>query len=149
MEGGCHCGALRYTVQVTLTDEGKIPVVECNCSICTQKGFLHLIVPSSRFEFQISPSDVLGTYTFGTHVAKHHFCKRCSLGPWYVPRSNPDGFSINARSLDKFRDIGLSHSNMKEFFALNPFDGQDFENSIQETPLAHLSQDSPGQDSQE
>src|ERR1700728_4361908 len=44
-EGGCHCGRVRFRVTADLSR-----VTECNCSICTKKGFLHLIVAPDDFE---------------------------------------------------------------------------------------------------
>ena len=73
LEGGCHCGAVRYRVTV----RGRNGV-ECNCSMCAKKGYLHLIVPEGDFEL-LQGADALTTYTFGTHTAKHHFCSRCGV----------------------------------------------------------------------
>ena len=69
LEGGCHCGRVRFRVTADLDG-----VTICNCSICTKKGIWHLIVPPERFEL-LSGQDALSTYTFNTGVAKHHFCK--------------------------------------------------------------------------
>ena len=74
-------------------------VTWCNCSICTKKGILHLIVPLDRFTL-LQGEAALTTYKFGTGVAKHTFCRHCGMHPFYVPRSHPDGFSINFRCLD-------------------------------------------------
>jgi len=76
-----------------------IEAVECNCSICGKSGFLHLIVPKSRFTL-IQGSESLSTYTFNTGVAKHMFCKTCGIKSFYVPRSHPDGYSVNVRCLE-------------------------------------------------
>ena len=92
--GGCHCGAVRFRVTGDLRT-----VTECNCSICTKKGFLHLIVPSQQFEL-LSGREVLATYTFNTGVAKHTFCRVCGMHPFYVPRSDPDKIDVNVRCLD-------------------------------------------------
>ena len=81
-------------------------VTDCNCSICTKKGILHLIVPPERFEL-ISGKDDLTTYQFNTRTAKHTFCKHCGIHPFYVPRSDPDKIDVNARCLD---DIDLASS---------------------------------------
>ena len=35
-----------------------------------------------------------------TGTAKHHFCSVCGIKSFYVPRSHPDGLSVNARCLD-------------------------------------------------
>jgi hypothetical protein len=82
-----------------VTAPAKIRVSECNCSICTKSGYLHLVVPVERFKL-LSGGDSLATYTFNTGTAKHLFCKVCGIKSFYVPRSHPDGISVNARCLD-------------------------------------------------
>ena len=62
-------------------------------------GFLHLIVPVTRFRLLSGAGDLV-EYTFGTGVAKHRFCRHCGVKPFYVPRSHPDGYSVNARCLE-------------------------------------------------
>jgi hypothetical protein len=93
--GGCHCGAVRFEV----TAPTYIDALECNCSMCAMTGFLHLIVPASRFRL-LAGSEALSEYQFNTGVARHLFCRRCGVKSYYVPRSNPDGFSVNVRCLD-------------------------------------------------
>ena len=93
--GGCHCGRVRFEVLAP----AKIQVSDCNCSICSKAGYLHLVVPAERFKL-VSGADVLSTYTWNTGTAKHHFCSVCGVKSFYVPRSHPDGFSVNARCLD-------------------------------------------------
>ena len=51
LEGSCHCGAIRFSVDL---DEEERDVFECNCAICTKTGLLHLIVPTDRFTLQRS-----------------------------------------------------------------------------------------------
>src|SRR5258706_11139327 len=93
--GGCHCGRVRFEVQAP----ARLKVSDCNCSICAKSGFLHLIVPKAQFKL-LSGSDALTTYQFNTGTAKHLFCASCGIKSFYVPRSHPDGFSVNARCLD-------------------------------------------------
>jgi hypothetical protein len=95
-QGGCHCGAVRF--EVLAPDE--IEATECTCSICRKSGYLHLIVPARRFRL-LSGEDKLTTYTFNTGTAKHRFCSICGVKSFYVPRSKPDGFSVNVRCLDE------------------------------------------------
>jgi hypothetical protein len=102
---------------------------ECNCSVCAKAGFLHLIVPASRFRL-LSGADSLTTYTFGAGTAKHLFCRTCGIKSFYVPRSNPDGFSVNVRCLDE----GTMRS-----LVIEPFDGRNWEASGH--TLAHLSRE--------
>jgi hypothetical protein len=110
MEGGCHCGRVRFRVIADLSR-----VTYCNCSICAKKGFLHLIVPQDQFEL-ISGKDDLTTYQFNTKVAKHTFCKHCGMHPFYVPRSDPDKIDVNVRCLD---GVDLDEISVKTFDGRN------------------------------
>jgi hypothetical protein len=93
--GGCHCGAVRFEVRAPR----RVTVQRCNCSICTKTAYQHLIVPGAGFTLTAG-ADRLATYTFNTGVAKHLFCRTCGVKSFYVPRSNPDGFSVNLRCID-------------------------------------------------
>ncbi|MBI2383984.1 MAG: GFA family protein [Gammaproteobacteria bacterium] len=93
--GGCHCGAVRFEVRAP----ARVTVQRCNCSICRMTDYLHLIVPAADFKL-LSGADMPTAYTFNTGVARHLFCNRCGIKSFYVPRSNPDGYSVNLRCLD-------------------------------------------------
>jgi hypothetical protein len=93
-EGGCHCGRVRFAVRGAPTT-----VLVCNCSICTKKAYLHWIVETADVEV-LAGAGELTTYTFGTKVARHHFCRVCGCAPFYVPRSDPDKLDVNVRCLD-------------------------------------------------
>ena len=100
--GGCHCGRVRFEVQAA----AELEVDDCNCSICSKTGFLHLIVPAARFRL-LSDEAVLTNYQFNTGTARHLFCSVCGVKSFYVPRSYPDGFSVNARCLDAGTVTGM------------------------------------------
>lgn len=114
--GGCHCGRVRFEV----TAPAAIEVAECNCSICVKTGYLHLIVPKSRFRLRADEESITA-YTFNTGVAKHFFCKVCGIKSFYVPRSDPDGISVNARCLDPGTVTRME---------VRPFDGRNWETAI-------------------
>jgi hypothetical protein len=101
--GGCHCGRVRFEVLAP----AHLQLEECNCSMCSRTGYLHLIVSSDRFRL-LSGQEALTTYTFNTGTAKHLFCSVCGIKSFYVPRSHPDGFSVNARCLDMNTVTGTS-----------------------------------------
>ncbi len=113
--GGCHCGAVRFEVDVGTDRE----VSRCNCSICDMTGFLHLIVTNAQFRLT-SGRDKLSRYQFNTGVAEHLFCSVCGVKSFYVPRSHPDGYSVNVRCLDgnPFAEV-----------VPREFDGQNWETS--------------------
>jgi hypothetical protein len=119
--GGCHCGRVRFEV----TAPADLTVADCNCSICAKFGFLHLIVARADFKL-LAGADVLTTYTFNTGAAQHLFCSVCGVKSFYVPRSHPDGYSVNARCLD---------AGSVKSLVVEPFDGQDWETSIQQGTL--------------
>ena len=94
--GGCHCGAVRFEVLAP----GEIEAKECNCSICRMTSYLHLIVEKERFRLLVG-QDKITTYSFNTGTAQHRFCSVCGIKSFYVPRSHPEGFSVNVRCLDE------------------------------------------------
>ena len=117
-KGGCHCGAV--TFEVLSADE--IEARECNCSICSKSGYLHLHVGKDRFRL-LTGEDQLTTYSFNTGTAQHHFCSVCGIKSFYVPRSKPDGFSVNVRCLEP---------GAVRVTRILPFDGQHWEDAIDE-----------------
>jgi hypothetical protein len=84
----------------------EIEVFDCNCTICTKTGYLHLIVPAARFRL-LDESAPLTCYQFNTKTAQHLFCSVCGIKSFYVPRSHPDGYSVNARCLDPGTVTGM------------------------------------------
>jgi hypothetical protein len=111
--GGCHCGRVRFEVSAPQ----RLEVGDCNCSICSMSGYLHLIVPAVSFKL-LKGEDSLSTYTFNTGSAQHRFCSVCGVKSFYIPRSHPEGFSVNARCLDGVDLADLS---------VTPFEGRDWE----------------------
>jgi hypothetical protein len=123
--GGCHCGAVRFEAALPAQVEAQA----CNCSMCEKVGFIHLIVPESRFRLS-SGEDALTSYRFNSGVAEHLFCSVCGVKGFYRPRSNPDGWSVNARCLDGWDGLDIR---------IEPFDGRNWEANA--SGLAHLSQE--------
>jgi len=115
--GGCHCGRVRFEVIAPK----RLKVSECNCSICGKAGYLHLVVPADRFKL-LSGNDTLRTYSFNTHTAKHLFCSVCGIKSFYVPRSHPDGISVNARCIDSetIEELTVTSLNGREWEAQYP-----------------------------
>ncbi|MFT5132283.1 MAG: hypothetical protein ACI9SC_000748 [Gammaproteobacteria bacterium] len=123
-EGSCHCGAIRFEVEA----QEDLEVEDCNCSICSKAGYLHLILPMSKFTL-LKGEESLLTYAFNSGIAKHTFCKVCGIKAFYTPRSNPDGIDINVRCLDT----------KPKSIAVTRFDGEHWEANAQK--LAHKSVD--------
>jgi hypothetical protein len=47
-EGGCHCGAVRYTINLDL-DKGTL---RCNCSLCSKSRAWFAFAPADRFRLE-------------------------------------------------------------------------------------------------
>ncbi len=113
LHGGCHCGAIQFEALVDITQ----PLLQCNCSICSMTGFIHLFVPHQDFQLQ-QGLDQLTSYQFNTAQANHLFCSVCGVKSFYQPRSHPKSWSINAHCLKNF-DFNMA--------VIKTFDGQNWE----------------------
>jgi hypothetical protein len=122
--GGCHCGAVRFSAEVAT----EVELLDCNCSICSKTGFLHLIVPHEDF-ILISGADKLVSYRFGSGMAEHLFCGKCGIKSFYQPRSHPEAWSVNFRCLDAGHGLSVK---------TRAFDGHNWETARQ-----HLDDPSP------
>ena len=118
--GGCHCGAVRFEVDAPELLEAS----DCSCSMCRRCGHLHLILPATAFRL-LQGADALTEYTFNTGTARHLFCAKCGVKSFYVPRSHPDGYSVNVRCLD-----GVDLARVR----VRPFDGKNWEASVGQLP---------------
>ena len=114
--GGCHCGRVRFEVDAP----AHMEVTDCNCSICRKSGFLHLFVERDKFRL-LQGEDSLTTYTFNTGLAKHLFCRHCGVKSYYIPRSHPDGVSVNVRCLDADTVAAVN---------VTAFDGRNWEQNV-------------------
>lgn len=120
-QGGCHCGRVRFEVDAP----SDIAADECNCSICKKSGYLHVLVAADAFRLLKGEQD-LATYRFNTGIAKHYFCRHCGIKSFYVPRSHPDGISVNANCLDDDRISSIT---------ITPFDGRHWEKNVKDLSL--------------
>ena len=95
--GSCHCGKISYTVQ----EDAPTEALECNCSICRRKGYLHHFTTPDKFTFHGSREDIQ-VYTFKSHSIRHQFCKTCGAAP-FAEGTGPGGQAMvetNLRCVD-------------------------------------------------
>ncbi len=98
-KGGCHCGAVRYTIELPEIDK----LFECNCSICSATGWKLVFAPKTTFRL-LSGKDHLSDYQFGKKAIHHRFCRVCGVrsfaeGPGH---DGADWVTINTRCLSDF-----------------------------------------------
>ncbi len=119
--GGCHCGAVRFEA---LSDP-RPEMLDCNCSICSASGYLHLFIPHERFTL-LSGSDHLTSYRFGSGQAEHLFCRTCGIKSFYQPKSHPSDWSVHLNCLD---DASLIDP------VITKFDGRNWDKAIKDKNL--------------
>lgn len=124
--GGCHCKRVRWQVEAL----PSVLVWDCSCSDCSMRGNTHFVVPSIKFKLIGDSEKFLTTYTFGTHTAKHTFCKVCGITSFYIPRSNPDGVAVTVKCVDPgtITDVEIRH-----------FDGKNWERSYDQSSISSFS----------
>ncbi|HEX4461636.1 MAG TPA: GFA family protein [Polyangia bacterium] len=96
--GGCHCGAVRFEVDLDLT----APVGRCNCSICQKRSATGAIVKPAAFRVLAGGDDV-GFYAMRAGGAGYSFCKRCGIqvfGSGDIPELGGAFVSVNVNCLD-------------------------------------------------
>lgn len=108
-KGSCHCGAVRYTVELDTDAEA----VECNCSMCGRAGALLLFTSMDNFKLE-SGQENLTSYKFNRQHIDHVFCKTCGIKS-FATGAGRDGkpiAAINVRCLD---DVDVFTQRRKQF----------------------------------
>ena len=110
----CHCGAVE--LRVALAD-GLNTAGRCDCSFCRRRGAVAVTVPLGGLDI-VKGAENLTLYSWGTHTAKHYFCKTCGIYTHHQRRLNPNEYGVNMGGLGRvtpqdFKDIptwdGVNH----------------------------------------
>jgi Uncharacterized conserved protein len=102
--GSCHCGAVRYSVEVDLANP-----ITCNCSYCTRRGSVLAFTPAENLTLEAG-EDRLTEYRFNTKTIEHLFCATCGMES-FARGTTPDGrkmAAVNVRCLEGVDLDGLS-----------------------------------------
>ena len=113
IEGGCHCGRVRFRVRGDLAT-----VTECNCSICTKKGLHFTFLPPQSFQLRAG-EDNLREYLFNKHAIRHQLCIDCGVDV-FARGKKPDGTEVVALNVSCIDGIDLAK------LTLTPIDGRSF-----------------------
>ena len=95
-KGGCHCGAIQFSVEIDSPQEG---LYRCNCSLCRKKGIIMKPIPAEDFTL-LQGEAQLSRYQWNKHIAEHFFCAHCGVYTHHRRRRDPSQFSINVECLD-------------------------------------------------
>jgi len=95
-EGSCHCGKIAYEV-----DFESAEATECNCSLCSRRGYLLWFVPGDKFTLK-TPEGNMAHYTFNKHRIKHYFCPVCACAPFGMGADSKGNMmvAVNVRCLE-------------------------------------------------
>jgi len=96
MRGQCHCGAVKFTVELA---DGLDKPVRCNCSMCRMKGAVMVFARMGSITVT-EGEDLLATYQFHSNTAKHHFCPRCGIHLFHQRRFDPSLYGVNTACLE-------------------------------------------------
>ncbi len=96
MTGGCHCAAVRYTVQGSPTE-----TYHCHCSVCRKSyGAVFVtfsVFPRNAFSIDEGEDNVV---TYDTPNAHRRFCRTCGCHVVEVPRDGAEEVYVPAATLD-------------------------------------------------
>ncbi len=96
LQGGCHCGAVRFEAELT---NGFETIRRCTCSFCRRRGAI--AVSAKLGGVTVSQgADKLTSYRFNTGTAEHFFCSVCGIYTHHQRRSNPNEYGVNVACLD-------------------------------------------------
>jgi hypothetical protein len=106
--GGCHCGAVRYEVEL---DPARGSM--CNCSICQKIGGVGAMVKPQAFRLVLG-AEVLGEYAWGAKTARRCFCSRCGIqcfGRGHLKELGGDYVSVNLNTVEGLdpRQVQIGH----------------------------------------
>jgi hypothetical protein len=96
--GGCHCGAVRFEVQLADIHGAS----RCNCSVCTKIAATARIVKPAAFTLRAGEDD-LSSYEWGAKISRRFFCKHCGVhcyGRGFLEDVGGDYVSVNLNCLD-------------------------------------------------
>jgi hypothetical protein len=104
-QGSCHCGAVRFTVDVDLSQG----TMRCNCSFCRKIRCWAVEVAPGAFQL-IDGQAALSEYRFGAGRERHYFCRHCGVRPFGigVSRQSGDYYGVSVACLDGVSDEELA-----------------------------------------
>lgn len=110
--GSCHCGAVRFEVDVDLSEGTS----RCNCSICAKRRYWMTFVGDDEFRL-LQGADALTDYQIGDDTVHHRFCGRCGVEPFGRGIADEldadvggDFYAVNVACLDDATDEELAEA---------------------------------------
>jgi len=92
----CHCGAVEITASFP---QGLAAASRCDCSFCLRRGAPAVTARSDSLTI-LRGAEMLTLYTWGSHTAKHYFCKTCGIYLYHQRRADPAECGVNLGCID-------------------------------------------------
>ncbi|MEO3389277.1 GFA family protein [Mesorhizobium sp. CAU 1741] len=99
--GSCHCGEVRFQVEVDLANP-----ITCNCSYCQRRGSILAFTPAQNFELEAGDGS-LSEYRFNTNKIQHLFCSTCGMES-FARGAMPDGTEMVAVNVRCLEDVNIA-----------------------------------------
>jgi hypothetical protein len=115
----CHCQAVIYLVTIPPLETGATEVMQCNCSICTKRGYA-TVYPRHEEVKWLKGWDQLKDYYFGNKTRPHKFCGECGT-PVGIDFANVDiprlkgrlGLTVSIAREDRVQPLGKSNEHYR------------------------------------
>jgi len=122
IEGGCHCGTIRFAFFWPGGD--TIPVRACGCTFCVKHGGVYTSHPKARIEVKVADPAKVERYRFGTGTAEFHICRSCGVVP--VVTCDLDGRLYAVVNVNTFEDVDPASFDR----AATDFEGETLDNRL-------------------
>jgi hypothetical protein len=106
LQGGCHCGNLRFAAQLT-RPSGSYRPRACDCDFCDKHAAAYVSDPHGSLTITVRDATGLGRYRQGNGLAEMLLCRQCGvlLGALYASDGGWYG-AVNARASDAGSGFG-------------------------------------------
>jgi hypothetical protein len=104
VDGGCHCGAIRFEAEVAF---GTIGVCHCtDCQTLTGSAYRAVIpAPAASFVLQGKPTEYIKKAESGTQ-RRHAFCASCGTPIYATAMENPASYSLRVGTIRQRKELG-------------------------------------------
>lgn len=92
----CHCGAVEIDAEFP---QGLASAARCDCSFCLRRGAAAVTATTESLRI-VKGADALTLYSWGTHTARHYFCKTCGIYVYHQRRSDPAECGVNLACIE-------------------------------------------------
>lgn len=103
MNGGCQCGAIRYTLCGAIP-----PAYACHCGECKKQSAsafsMSVVVAFDRLTVTGIPASFEAT-TYSGAIKTCYFCAKCGTRMWHGSNASPDVVTLKVGTLDESAHI--------------------------------------------